>query len=520
MFSPPTIRDDVNGLTILVKHASGEHRDQLRTQAKLLEAAAHLNVVKLRSLLELEDRSELMLEYVQGAPLSEQSPLSLAGLLDVVLQLGATLADLHALGIRHGAINAEHVLIDINGQVVLCGFGNAAFIAESTTGVGVGAGVGAVEDAAAFAALLSVELARSQDAGLTSLQRREVAEVQSVVSAITPSDAPDGAPGGAHGRSGRGLNAGLRAGDVFGSGLAHLDEIARTMQSGSWRAGNRQATNTRPGRRGWRSLSNINRRWLVAAGVVVASLLVWQVGFNDGGANGAGSADTDAANAGATPNAVTANGPQSAGSQPATTAGVTDDGQSSGVLVMGTTPERCLVDEPSDSPNSAAPAAPELATVTATITDLDINADGCFEHVRIGTFGTAAQPAIATDTHRWLVGQPGDTVIVGDWSCDGIATPAIVRPSSGEVFFFAVWPYTSPAAQPTFKAHVPTGASAAASIPATGQPTAGETGASQPTAGQPTTNQPCHDLAVSYGEQTLQLNPSRHRTAAELTPSS
>jgi hypothetical protein len=41
--------------------------------------------------------------------------------------------------------------------------------------------------------------------------------------------------------------------------------------------------------------------------------------------------------------------------------------------------------------------------------------------------------------HRFEVGEPGDVVVVGDWDCDGTATPAVLRPASGEVFVFPSW---------------------------------------------------------------------------------
>lgn len=41
---------------------------------------------------------------------------------------------------------------------------------------------------------------------------------------------------------------------------------------------------------------------------------------------------------------------------------------------------------------------------------------------------------------RYQVGQPGDLVVLGDWDCVGGATPALLRPSTGEVFVFPSWP--------------------------------------------------------------------------------
>ena len=42
--------------------------------------------------------------------------------------------------------------------------------------------------------------------------------------------------------------------------------------------------------------------------------------------------------------------------------------------------------------------------------------------------------------HLYGVGAPGDFVATGDWDCDGEPTPAIVRPSTGDVVLFNSWP--------------------------------------------------------------------------------
>jgi len=41
---------------------------------------------------------------------------------------------------------------------------------------------------------------------------------------------------------------------------------------------------------------------------------------------------------------------------------------------------------------------------------------------------------------RFAVGDARDLVTVGDWNCDGTATPAVVRRSSGTVYVFDRWP--------------------------------------------------------------------------------
>ena len=41
---------------------------------------------------------------------------------------------------------------------------------------------------------------------------------------------------------------------------------------------------------------------------------------------------------------------------------------------------------------------------------------------------------------RYAIGATGDFVETGDWDCDGQATAAIVRPSTGGVVLFDAWP--------------------------------------------------------------------------------
>jgi hypothetical protein len=43
---------------------------------------------------------------------------------------------------------------------------------------------------------------------------------------------------------------------------------------------------------------------------------------------------------------------------------------------------------------------------------------------------------------RFAVGADGDVLALGDWDCDGVATPAVLRPSTGSVFRFDRWATT------------------------------------------------------------------------------
>jgi hypothetical protein len=73
-----------------------------------------------------------------------------------------------------------------------------------------------------------------------------------------------------------------------------------------------------------------------------------------------------------------------------------------------------------DCPAAAAPAA-------------DVDGDGCPEALVVGGGTISAGPI------SWALGQPGDLIAVGDWACDGGSAPALLRPSTGDVFVFPGW---------------------------------------------------------------------------------
>jgi hypothetical protein len=46
---------------------------------------------------------------------------------------------------------------------------------------------------------------------------------------------------------------------------------------------------------------------------------------------------------------------------------------------------------------------------------------------------------IVLGTQRFEAGVGGDRVAVGDWDCDGVVTPAVLRPATGSLFVFDGW---------------------------------------------------------------------------------
>ncbi len=54
------------------------------------------------------------------------------------------------------------------------------------------------------------------------------------------------------------------------------------------------------------------------------------------------------------------------------------------------------------------------------------------------TTATATRVVDGT-TVAFILGEPGDEVVLGDWDADGLRTPALYRPTAGEVWIFDAW---------------------------------------------------------------------------------
>ena len=82
---------------------------------------------------------------------------------------------------------------------------------------------------------------------------------------------------------------------------------------------------------------------------------------------------------------------------------------------------RLLGDEPART-HRVAPPSSTLATPAPT-----------------RTVASVGGSELRRDGRRYRVGQVGDELLVDDWDCDGDATPALLRPATGEVFVFPRW---------------------------------------------------------------------------------
>jgi hypothetical protein len=76
------------------------------------------------------------------------------------------------------------------------------------------------------------------------------------------------------------------------------------------------------------------------------------------------------------------------------------------------------------------PAAPPQAAASASLAE---------PPPEVHTAVPVADAVLTAGGKRYRVGQEGDEVLVEDWDCDGEATPALLRPETGEVFVFTRW---------------------------------------------------------------------------------
>jgi len=61
---------------------------------------------------------------------------------------------------------------------------------------------------------------------------------------------------------------------------------------------------------------------------------------------------------------------------------------------------------------------------------------------------------LVNNGRRYGIGEAGDVVALGDWNCDGVATPALLQIRSSSVSIFAAWPDAGSATDPISSAVV------------------------------------------------------------------
>jgi hypothetical protein len=84
-------------------------------------------------------------------------------------------------------------------------------------------------------------------------------------------------------------------------------------------------------------------------------------------------------------------------------------------------------------PPNTQPAVPTGCAAPTSVLVADIDGDGCLDALRY------ADGVLEAAGLRWSLGQAGDQLATGDWTCRGVRTVVLLRPATGQVFRFESW---------------------------------------------------------------------------------
>lgn len=355
-----------------------------------------------------------------------------AGVAGLVAALATTVADLHQLGIVHGRIRPEHVVIDGTGRPVLCGFGGAGRVgAVPPRGT---APLAPPDDAADLGALLADLLGATDPGAAGDRPRRRGAGRGGL-------DRRGGlGRSGGRGRGAGRLGGGGRRrgrGDPRRAAAARRSLLALAAQAGA------PDPARRPTARAFAAaiLATAPDAHLPTplAPTTTPELAVdpeaHDQRFDRGFAGSASRTQLDFAGSGSEPEA----------------------GRSGGSRLA--TQTELAVDSEAHDPrfDRGFAGGSRAAVVAAAAVGAGLLGFGVVALLRPGpTTVDQAAPRGATTTSetavvvgggvverggaRYGVGEPGDVLAVGDWDCDGLATVAVVRPTTGAVYVFEGWP--------------------------------------------------------------------------------
>lgn len=488
-----TLSRTTDDLLVATKRAApGPDADRLRHEARVLDLARHPGVVELLALVEHDDGSVELRTAVAGpTPLALAGPLPLAQVAALGVALASTVAELHRLGVVHGRVEGAHVLLGPGGRPVLCGFGSARLgpagprpdLVPADDVAGVGRTLRALVQPDTEpepiperrrprrprrrrpwtgyqqrALLTLVDQATAPDpdhrpsarnlaASLAAAFPEAVLEPVDPAPQATPAVPPSDTSDPDHAETDHAEPDHPQADHPRAADLGPDPTLPAPPRLDTPGADEHRPTPSPAPARAWVAAlaagrvrlwaaAEAGRIRLTGAPPAAIGLLAAVVGV-------VGLASV-AAGVGALRDGAR---PELAGDAPptSTTAGAPADTPST------------AADGPA-SPTRAA-ASPDAAGVTPPPPDpdchepegavADLDGDGCRGAVVVA--GRVAR----TEVGPFEVGVEHDKVVVGDWDCDGEATVALLRPSSGAVFVFSGWGADGAGSEVAPTTHVP-----------------------------------------------------------------
>jgi hypothetical protein len=420
-----SVTTDAAGRRVMTKVGlNAEEAARLAREAEQLETARHPGVVELVGVDGSGVGSMLLTAHVEGPTLALVGPLPLEEAAGLLAALATTLADLHDLGVVHGAVAPEHVIVGAGGRPVLCGLAYGGRSGEPP-GPAPAVGRGFADPARAHAAALSPAF---DVYALGALARFLAPEpppghvLSGLATAAMDADA-EARP------SARVLAEALQDGVPAARlprGLATPAPARPSPARPAPGPADALAALRRIGAGGGRALPP---RASVVVGVVAAVL-------------GVGVAVMVAGSA--------AQGPAPAPELSATVAAVPNPDPPHEAEPGPTTTRAGLTSSTSPSTTTTAAGRRDCQVVTALL-QADVDGDGCADPLRY------ADGLLEAGDVRWALGRAGDQVATGDWGCQGTRTVAVFRPSTGEVFRFDGWALPGVDVKATSVARVPGG---------------------------------------------------------------
>lgn len=423
---------------IAVKQAPAERAGEIEREAEVLGKLSHPGVVEIIDLHRGDDgAAALHIEFVGSdnwatRPLTD--PVARAG---AGAALAAVVADLHDIGVAHRNLDGSHVLHGGDDRPVLCSFGRSGDAGPEHRREDLVALADLVWDEALAPGPVTGKLAdlaastRSGRLGARELARR----------LDRLAGGPDQKPKGS--RPGPAMTAGPGPAPARpGPGL---------------RSDQKPDPSHRPRRR---ALTGAAARL-----AVMAAALTGILGGSAGGHDPAGAAATapgiDEGQAGPSGPAgqplgltgISADAPavepdetaaETATAEPGLTAVLTTTAQLNQTAIDATTagPGLTAIKATTAQPNEAVAETSDPGAMGQPATGAPDSAEA--SQPVLGA-GDSVEPGVAglvhdRDGRRYAIGAEGDLVVIGDWDCDGVATPAIARPGTGQVVLFDRWP--------------------------------------------------------------------------------
>ena len=427
---------------IAVKQVAAERAGDIEREAEMLKSLDHPGVVRFIGTVDTPDGGRAMhTEFVSSDTWATRPLTDPAERAAGVAALAAVVADLHDLGIAHCQLSTAHVLHGEGDRPVLCGLRLAAEASLNNRRADLVALADLCHDPSLGGGPLTPKLSSLADA--TRAGRLSARELARRLDLLVPKRSTVAEPirtagaGGGSGGGGRHKNRSRRRSLMAAGAL--LAASAAALAVGIWSRGD-QAVST-------------------------PVTIIDGTEPTDGSSSQAGSiAAPEAAEASDPPGAVT-----SAARDTAADAGPAADADTTAAAGPDPPGSVTAADAGSAVGGNAAAAAGPAAYPAPMVPGILDRGSGTGPDRVGGSAGvdpisvpSGSPPALTADSadrgrpedpagheagavlehggYRYGVGAPGDFVQTGDWDCDGQATPAIVRPSTGHVVLFDAWP--------------------------------------------------------------------------------